>query len=141
MLLLFSWYASPSPTPGLFRKGRILADYPDTGYPRIQLGRIGLDAPPLERPVAKSLYRTENLELAALLRSLREALGLTQTQFAARLKRNQTYVSNVELGIRRLDLVELRDYCVGLEIELAELIARWEARILPKSKTKGKTKR
>jgi transcriptional regulator with XRE-family HTH domain len=91
--------------------------------------------------VAKSLYRTENLELAALLRSLREALELTQTQFAARLKRNQTYVSNVELGIRRLDLVELRDYCVGLEIELAELIARWEARILPKSKTKGKTKR
>jgi transcriptional regulator with XRE-family HTH domain len=87
--------------------------------------------------VAKSLYRTENLELAALLRSLREGLGLTQTQFATRLGRNQTYVSNVELGIRRLDLVELRDYCAGLEITLTEMIAQWETRIRPVSKARA----
>ena len=50
--------------------------------------------------------------------------------------RNQTYVSNVELGIRRLDLVELRDYCAALDVDLRDLIDRWEARIAPVSKRK-----
>lgn len=79
--------------------------------------------------MAKSLYRTENLELAALLRGLREEAGLVQTALGERLGRGQTYVSNVELGIRRLDLVELRDYCVGLGVGIQELIKQWEARI------------
>jgi transcriptional regulator with XRE-family HTH domain len=105
---------------------------------------VGADR--LEAPVvAKSLYRVENLELAALLRQLREEDGMVQTALAERLGRNQTFVSNVELAIRRLDLVELRDYCVGLDISLSELIGRWEARIanLPKAgrgKSKHKTR-
>jgi transcriptional regulator with XRE-family HTH domain len=90
-------------------------------------------------PVAKSLYRTENIELAALLRELREATGLVQTEFGERMGRNQTYVSNVELGIRRLDLVELRDYCAALDIDLRDLIARWEARIAPTPKRKRRS--
>lgn len=89
--------------------------------------------------MAKTLYRTENLELAALLRQLREDAGLVQTGLAERLGRNQTFVSNVELGIRRLDLVELRDYCQGLDIALVQLIERWEAR-LPKPRRSGKRK-
>jgi transcriptional regulator with XRE-family HTH domain len=76
--------------------------------------------------VAKSLYRAENLQLAALLRELREGCGLVQADLGARLGRGQTYVSNVELAIKRLDLVELRDYCAGLGIELRDLIERWE---------------
>ena len=79
--------------------------------------------------MAKTLYRTENLELAALLRQLREDAGLIQGQLAERLGRNQTFVSNVELGIRRLDLVELRDYCQALAIPLPDLVKRWEARL------------
>lgn len=91
--------------------------------------------------MAKSLYRTENLELAALLRQLREDAGLVQTTLGERLGRNQTYVSNVELGIRRLDLVELRDYCAGLRIDLRDLIDTWESRIArrtPKAPVKRK---
>lgn len=80
--------------------------------------------------MAKSLYRAENLELAALLRELREDAGMVQTALAERLGRNQTFVSNVELAIRRLDLVELRDYCEGLDISLRDLVDRWEARIV-----------
>lgn len=89
--------------------------------------------------MAKTLYRTENLELAALLRQLREDAGLVQTGLAERLGRNQTFVSNVELGIRRLDLVELRDYCQGLDISLVRLIERWEAQI-SKPRRAGKRK-
>jgi len=86
--------------------------------------------------MAKSLYRTENLELSALLRRLREEAGMVQATLGERLGRNQTYISNVELAIRRLDLVELRDYCVGLDIKLADLISQWEARISTKSRGK-----
>lgn len=92
--------------------------------------------------MAKSLYRAENLELAALLRQLREDAGMVQTALAERLGRNQTFVSNVELAIRRLDLVELRDYCAGLDISLRDLVDRWEARIAHVTKSgRGKTKR
>jgi transcriptional regulator with XRE-family HTH domain len=79
--------------------------------------------------VAKTLYRVENLVLAGLLRQLREDAGLVQTALGERLGRNQTYVSNVELAIRRLDLVELRDYCVALKITLPALVDLWEAQI------------
>lgn len=79
--------------------------------------------------MAKTLYRTENLVLAALLRQLRENAGMVQTTLAERLGRNQTYVSNVELAIRRLDLVELRDYCAALRISLRDLIDLWEAQL------------
>lgn len=84
----------------------------------------------------KSLYRPENLELAALLRGLREGAGLVQAGLAERLGRNQTFVSNVELGIRRLDLVELRDYCQSLGIGLTELIEQWELRLRPAPKSR-----
>lgn len=91
--------------------------------------------------MAKTLYRTENLELAALLRQLREEAGLVQTGLADRLGRNQTFVSNVELGIRRLDLVELRDYCQSLDISLVKLIERWETRLRPATKPRRVGKR
>ena len=60
---------------------------------------------------------------------------MIQSKLGERLGRNQTYVSNVELAIRRLDLVELRDYCAGLNIGLMDLISMWEARLEPKSRS------
>lgn len=91
--------------------------------------------------MAKTLYRTENLELAALLRQLREEAGLVQTALAERLGRNQTYVSNVELAIRRLDVVELRDYCAALGIGLVDLVEQWEAGLEPAPKPKRRSTR
>jgi transcriptional regulator with XRE-family HTH domain len=79
--------------------------------------------------MAKSLYRAENMELAALLRELREDKKWVQTDLGDRLGRNQTFVSNVELGIRRLDLVELRDYCAGLGVPLLKFVQLWESRL------------
>ncbi len=92
--------------------------------------------------MAKSLYRMENIKLAELLRSHREQAGLVQSALAERLGRNQTFVSTVELAIRRLDLVELRDYCSGLGVELQQIIAQWEVAIseIPKP-IRGKRKK
>ena len=90
--------------------------------------------------MAKTLYRLENIALASLLRELREQAGLIQEAFGQRIGRGQTYVSNVELGIRRLDLVELRDYCAGLGVPLADLVKRWEARLVAPT-TKGRARK
>lgn len=75
----------------------------------------------------KSVYTAEALALAALLKSLREGAGLSQRALAARLKRPASLVASVELGDRRLDLVELRDYLAPLGVPLGEFVARLEA--------------
>ncbi len=43
------------------------------------------------------------------LRQARKESGLTQVQAAKRLGRSQTWLSNSELGERRVDFVELED--------------------------------
>lgn len=44
------------------------------------------------------------------LRRAREESGLTQEQVAKALGRTQTWISNCELGERRVDFVELEDF-------------------------------
>ena len=43
--------------------------------------------------------------------SMRKAAGLTQRQLAKRLKREHSFVSRIELGERRLDVVEFYWVC------------------------------
>jgi transcriptional regulator with XRE-family HTH domain len=46
----------------------------------------------------------------ARLRQARRESGLTQEQVAEKLGRTQTWVSNSEIGERRVDFVELEDF-------------------------------
>ncbi|HEJ2935052.1 helix-turn-helix domain-containing protein [Pseudomonas aeruginosa] len=75
----------------------------------------------------KSVYRDENLILSRLLRQCRVDSGLTQGQFAEALKRPQSFVSDIERGSRRLDLVQLRDICDVLGVGLVEFVQRFES--------------
>ena len=43
--------------------------------------------------------------------TMRKAAGLTQRQLAKRLKREHSFVSRIELGERRLDVVEFYWVC------------------------------
>ena len=74
----------------------------------------------------KSVYREENLVLLRLLKQCRVEAGLTQMQFAQALERPQSFASDIERGLRRLDLVQLRDICIALNIGLAEFVQRFE---------------
>lgn len=74
----------------------------------------------------KSVYRDENLVLLRLLKQCRVDAGLTQVQFAQALERPQSFASDIERGLRRLDLVQLRDICKALNVGLVEFVQRFE---------------
>jgi transcriptional regulator with XRE-family HTH domain len=63
------------------------------------------------------------------LRALRENAGVTQEQLAEVLGLHQTFVSKVERGVRRLDVVELRLWLRVLGVRLADFAARLEERL------------
>lgn len=81
------------------------------------------------RYVEKSVYRDENLILLRLLKQCRVEAGLTQAQFAQALDRPQSFASDIERGLRRLDLVQLRDICLALNIGLIEFVQRFETEL------------
>lgn len=55
-----------------------------------------------------SAFPEEYQEFTKKLRIAREEAGLSQMEVARRIRRNQTFVSKIELGERRVDPVELR---------------------------------
>jgi transcriptional regulator with XRE-family HTH domain len=59
----------------------------------------------------KTIHRPEYDVLRAMVRSLRDGAGITQVEMSARLGRSQSFVSDIERGVRRLDILELRDIC------------------------------
>ena len=58
--------------------------------------------------------------------ALRKQLGLTQSELARRLGQTQSFVSKVELGDRRLDLVQLRTVLAALDVRLGSFVRRFE---------------
>ena len=68
----------------------------------------------------------EYVALRSLLRAIRKEAGVSQTELATRLGVPQSFVSKVESGERRVDIVELRRICVALECSLGHVIALFE---------------
>ncbi|QBB69350.1 XRE family transcriptional regulator [Pseudolysobacter antarcticus] len=61
------------------------------------------------RKTGKSIHRSEFKVAIRCLVEIREKAGITQMDLAAKIKRTQTFVSAAERGIRRVDIVQLRD--------------------------------
>lgn len=77
----------------------------------------------------KSLYTRGNKTFLLLLTELRTASGMTQKELARRLKEEQSWISKVERGVRRLDLVELTLWCRALGVPLSNFVAEYERRL------------
>lgn len=77
----------------------------------------------------KSIHRPEHSVLCALLREKRLAAGLQQADVSARLNRRQPFVSDVERGVRRLDLIELQDLAAVYGLDLVELVTEYLERV------------
>ena len=55
------------------------------------------------------------------IRELRKKTGLSQEKFAAKIGMDRTYFASVELGKRKISIVNLEKIAEGLDVSLAEL--------------------
>ena len=74
----------------------------------------------------KSIHTYQHKQLLALLREIRLEAGLTQTQLAKYLNTDQTVISKIESGERRVDVLELREICKAVGITLEAFVRKLE---------------
>jgi transcriptional regulator with XRE-family HTH domain len=74
----------------------------------------------------KSIYTREYAVILRLLKEARESAGITQVQLAKKLKLSQSFVTKMERGDRRIDVVQLRTICQIYGITLIEFVRRLE---------------
>jgi transcriptional regulator with XRE-family HTH domain len=74
----------------------------------------------------KTIYTREYEIVLQLLKEARESAGITQVQLAKKLKQSQSFVSKIERGDRRIDIVQLRTICGIFGMTLQEFVTRLE---------------
>lgn len=89
----------------------------------------------------KSIHKSEYSILLRRLRALRTAAGLTQVDLSAALQRPQSYVSDVERGSRRMDLLQLRDFCQACGQSLTEFVDEFEQQLAEVEPNRRSTKK
>lgn len=77
--------------------------------------------------MTKSLRTKGHAALTQALIAARKESGLTQQELAAQLGRSQSFVAKIELGERRVEVVELVEIARILGVSAASLIAPVEA--------------
>lgn len=73
--------------------------------------------------MTKSLRTEGHAALTQALIAARKASGLTQQELAERLGRSQSFVAKIELGERRVEVVELVEIARILGVSTASVIA------------------
>lgn len=74
----------------------------------------------------KTIYTREYEVLLRLLREARTRAGILQTDLAQRLGQRQSFVSKVECGERRIDLIELRTILGAIGVKLSDFVGKFE---------------
>ncbi len=74
----------------------------------------------------KTIYTRDYAIVLRLIKEARENSGITQVQLAKRLRLTQSYVSKIERGESRLDIVQLRTLCQTFGITLTNFVKRLE---------------
>ena len=60
--------------------------------------------------MSKIIYSKEHRYLVRQLKKVREKVGLSQKQVAEILHKTQSYISKVESGQRKIDVVQLKEF-------------------------------
>ena len=81
----------------------------------------------------KTIFGGEHRHLVAVLVEARQASGLTQAELAARVGKDQSFVSIIERGQRRVDVLEFVALARAMNadpIQLFERVTRKLAKVL-----------
>ncbi len=70
----------------------------------------------------KSTHTAAYRRLLAALKQARLEAGLQQTDVARKLRRPQSFVSKIESGERRVDVIELGELCRLYGVDLCEFV-------------------
>ena len=89
----------------------------------------------------KPIHRPEYAAVRTLLRQYRLGAGMKQADLSEALGKPQPYVSAIETGNRRVDLVEIRDICLILGVALPDFVEALERLIRsPGRKSRGQSR-
>ncbi len=77
----------------------------------------------------KSIHTSDYARFLELLTETRRAAGLTQTQLSERLPFEQSSISKIERGERRIDIIELRLLCKELGVSLTDFARQLDERL------------
>ncbi|WP_422416983.1 helix-turn-helix domain-containing protein [Pseudomonas sp. GZD-222] len=75
----------------------------------------------------KAIYRPEHDMFLAILKARRIDSGMTQADCSQALGRPQSFMSDVERGVRRLDIIQIHDLCKILGCKLIDVIQEFES--------------
>jgi transcriptional regulator with XRE-family HTH domain len=78
--------------------------------------------------VSKSVFSDRYRRFLKMLVDARTEAGITQVQLAEVLGWQQTDISKVERGERRLDLVEFLEFAEALKIDAADIVRRLQGK-------------
>ena len=70
----------------------------------------------------KSTYSREYKALIKKLKQARLKSGLTQIEIAKKLSKPQSFISKVECGERRLDVIELKKIAALYKVDISKLL-------------------
>lgn len=86
----------------------------------------------------KSIHTAEYAVLLSEIRTARECAGLSQRELAARLKVPHSWVSKVETGERRIDLVEFCRFLSACGVDPSPVCQRLLQQISPRRSLRSK---
>jgi transcriptional regulator with XRE-family HTH domain len=70
----------------------------------------------------KAIFSEDYRKLIAALKKARLAAGLSQTELSKKLGRSQSYISKVEQGQIRLDVIQLKQLADVLNLDYKKLL-------------------
>ena len=74
--------------------------------------------------MSKSLFSEANERLIAVLVSARHSAGLRQVDLAKKVEKDQSYISNIERGQRRVDVLEFYVLAKAMDVDPVKLFKR-----------------
>lgn len=78
------------------------------------------------------------IEFVSLLRQVRIQRGLSQRTLGKLLSKPQSFVSKVETCERRLDVIEVTEWCIALQVGLEAVLPREVYESLEEAQRRGK---